>query len=119
MKIQQKQKIKRVLSKVFTPYFRATKKFNRKPKFTILMYHSVNPSHQWSVRPKDFEEQIKFLASNHRVLPLKDFFKFKKNSFAISFDDGYEDNFHYAFPILKKYNCPATFLFVQGLLKKK
>jgi len=37
--VQQKQRIKRILAKVFSPYFRVVKLFNHKPKFTILMYH--------------------------------------------------------------------------------
>lgn len=119
MKVQQKQKIKRILAKVFYPYLQAVKLFSREPKFTILMYHLVNPSHQWSTKPNEFEEQIKFLTSNYQVSPLKDFFNFNKDSIAITFDDGYEDNFYYALPILKKYNCPATFFICTGFVTKE
>lgn len=119
MKTQQKQKIKRVLAKAFFPYFRTIKLLDRRPKFTILMYHSINPHHRWLIHPDKFEQQIKFLTSNYRVIPLKDFFNYKENSITITFDDGYEDNFYYALPILKKYNCPATFLIFTGFITEE
>lgn len=119
MKIQQKQKIKRILAKVFSPYFRMTKLFDHRLKFTILMYHSINPEHRCSIKPNEFEKQIKFLTSNYRISCLKDFFNFEEDSFTITFDDGYEDNFYYALPILRKYNCPATFFICTGFVTKK
>ena len=79
MEVQKKQKIKRILAKVFSPYFRLTKLLDRQPKFTILMYHSVNPDHRWSIKPNEFEEQIKFLTLSYQISSLKDFFNFKKN----------------------------------------
>lgn len=119
MKVQQKQEIKRILAKIFYPYFRVVKLFDREPKFTILMYHSVNPNHPWSISPQNFEEQIRFLTSNYQILPLKNFLNFNENSLSITFDDGYEDNFYYALPILKKYNCPATFFICTGFVTKE
>ena len=119
MEIQQKQKLKRILVKIFSLCFQIRKILDKQPRFTILMYHSVNPSHQWSIKPKEFEKQIKFLTSNYQASSLKDFLNFNKNSFAITFDDGYEDNFYYALPVLKKYNCPATFFISTGFITKE
>ena len=119
MKIQQKQKIKRTLAKIFYPCFQITKLLDKRPKFTILMYHSVNPNHRRSIKLEKFEQQIEFLTSNYQVSPLKDFFNFNRNSFAVTFDDGYEDNFQYALPILKKYNCSTTFFICTGFVEKE
>ena len=82
------------------------------------MYHSINSNHPASVRPKDFEKQIKWLKDNYSIVNLWDPLNFQEDSVAITFDDGYEDNFIYAFPILKKYNCPATIFVTTGLDRK-
>jgi len=86
----------------------------------IAMYHSVNPEAQprnlLTVSPQTFERQMRFLKVNHyNVLPLesvaaliKEKKKIPSKAIAITLDDGYKDNYIYAFPILKKYNLPAT-----------
>ena len=40
-----------------------------------------------------------------------------KNSFAITFDDGFENNYKIAAPILKKYNLKSTFYFSTELVE--
>jgi peptidoglycan/xylan/chitin deacetylase (PgdA/CDA1 family) len=92
----------------------------------ILMYHSVaaevEPGYRLAVTPKTFERQMRFLKQNHyRVIPLEDMVslirekkKIPAKAVAITFDDGYKDNFTYAFPILKRYRLPATiFVIIQ------
>lgn len=86
----------------------------------ILMYHSVSPTAQpenrLAVTPEAFERQMRFLKNHaYNVLPLEEIaglVREKKEiplkTLAITFDDGYKDNFLYAFPVLKKYNLPAT-----------
>lgn len=82
----------------------------------ILMYHMINeklPNAKFNhlrVSPKNFEKQISWLSKNgfksyfvreiSQNMPLK--------SIIITFDDGYEDNFTNALPILQKYNFKAT-----------
>ena len=86
----------------------------------ILMYHSVSPAAQpanaLAVRDSTFARQMRFLKEHHyQVLPLETLaglIREKKQippkAIAITLDDGYKDNYLYAFPILKKYNLPAT-----------
>ncbi len=90
----------------------------------ILMYHSVNPhapkENRLVVPVESFQRQMRFLKEHkYKVLPLEElanFIKEKKRvphkTVAITFDDGYKDNYIYAFPILKKYNLPATIFII-------
>jgi len=89
----------------------------------ILMYHRVlrhvDP-HGINVQPgmyvtsRTFERQISFLASTHQILPLEELIgKANRNESmggccAITFDDGWRDNYTEAFPLLEKYRVPAT-----------
>ena len=89
----------------------------------ILMYHMISEHKKKSkfnglrVDPSLFEKQIKYLIDNNwsfytmnELIENKD--TLAKKSIAITFDDGYEDNFTNAFKILKKYNIKATIYLV-------
>jgi len=90
----------------------------------VLMYHSVSPKataeNRLNVSVATFERQMLFLKEHrYNVLPLGslvDLIKNKKkippSSVVITFDDGYRNNFDYAFPILKKYKFPATIFII-------
>ena len=86
----------------------------------ILIYHRVGNTieHSWShtsVRIEDFENQIRYLSSKCHAIPLDELSQYvqekkplPKRAIAITFDDGYKDNYLNAYPILKRYNMPAT-----------
>lgn len=90
----------------------------------ILMYHSVNPEAQPQKRTEltvdMFKRQMEFLKQRrYNVIPLeslalliKEKKKIPPKTLAITFDDGYKDNYVYAFKILKKYNLPATIFII-------
>jgi len=93
------------------------------------MYHRVHTplSDPWdlSVTPENFERQIKFLKSNYPIVSIGEIAhqiqkrNIEKNSIAITFDDGYLDNFETARPILEKYSVPATFFITDGYLDNR
>ena len=82
----------------------------------ILMYHHVSPnSGLVTVSPDTFKAQIKVLAKEgwHTIgtEQLESFYAgehLPKKSLMITFDDGYLDNWTYAFPILQKLSVKAT-----------
>lgn len=94
----------------------------------IMMYHRVlsepKPEYRLSVSVKALNRQLQFLKKNHyNVLSLEelaDLIRHKKKipprTIALTFDDGYEDNYTNALPVLKKYNLPVTiFLIVEEI----
>ncbi len=86
------------------------------------MYHSISEHikkekhNKWRVKPKDFEKQMNwFYKNNWKSFTISELVKLDKipeKSFVITFDDGYEDNFTNAFPVLQKYNFKATIYLV-------
>lgn len=100
-----------------------------KPRYTvpILIYHSINYGEgTFFVTPENFSKQMEYLKkNNYKVITLDELvnsIKGKKSirkSVVITFDDGYEDNFKYAYPILKKFGFPATVFIVSDFVGKK
>ena len=91
----------------------------------ILLYHRFAPRDT----PRDmgvstFERQIEFLKRKFRIFPLSDLVARKRagevmpaNAAAITVDDGYEDFYLYAYPVLKRHGVPATFYVVSEFVE--
>ncbi|TGE08040.1 polysaccharide deacetylase family protein [Hymenobacter fodinae] len=89
------------------------------PRAAVLMYHRIGHTEsdiwQLSVAPNFFKRQLQFLRSNYNVISLDTLLqqhktnRIQRGSIAITFDDGYIDNYIIALPLLAKYNLPATF----------
>jgi len=91
----------------------------------ILMYHSIDEKEnetKLSLCPAGFARQMQFLyEKGYRVISLDEMVDMIKNktrvphkTVAITFDDGYENNYTCAYTILKKYNFPATIFVITG-----
>ncbi|MBF0486081.1 MAG: polysaccharide deacetylase family protein [Candidatus Omnitrophica bacterium] len=85
----------------------------------VIMYHSIAVASDEplnNVRPQIFARQMAYLKRHgYKVLSLDEYANgiregklFPHNSVVITFDDGFEDNYTNAWPILKKYGFPAT-----------
>jgi peptidoglycan/xylan/chitin deacetylase (PgdA/CDA1 family) len=72
----------------------------------------------------EFEKIIIYLKNNFKIVSLPEIFEInrsgkqpEKKTIALTFDDGYINNFTVALPVLKKYNVPATFYLIsKGLV---
>lgn len=90
----------------------------------VLMYHMISehlPKKQSKfnrlrVKPSDFEKQLIWLKKkNFKSFTLSELSELENipaKSVVLTFDDGYEDNFIKAFPLLKKYEFKATIYIV-------
>ena len=91
----------------------------------ILYYHRVNEDgHPFfdAISTSVFEQQMRYLARHYKVVPLGEATRLLEEGgrpemvVAVTFDDGYRDNYANAFPILKRYGLPATIFLTTGSL---
>jgi peptidoglycan/xylan/chitin deacetylase (PgdA/CDA1 family) len=92
----------------------------------ILVYHHVRPGSTSTlfVSPEEFDKQLEYLQyyGFHTIsfADLADYFEKGKPlpqyPVILSFDDGWENQFAYGFPILQKYHDTATFYVVTDYL---
>jgi peptidoglycan/xylan/chitin deacetylase (PgdA/CDA1 family) len=89
-----------------------------RPGPVILMYHSIGGvglSPDIVVSTSNFHAHIDHLHKHYRLASLDEIVQLLQSgrevpldTVAVTFDDGYRDNFENAFPILQRYECPAT-----------
>ncbi len=91
-----------------------------KPQIAILWYHRVEEPAKapWSlpaISPQDFERQMRYLRKCYDIISIDTLIRLVQEkehlprmAVVITFDDGYKDNFTNAYPILRKYDVPAT-----------
>lgn len=93
----------------------------------IIMYHYVRVvdknkdplGYNLSINPEDFEKQMKYLKEQgYTSLHLQDLIdgKVPKKAIVLSFDDGLEDFYTTALPILKKYEFTASNAVITGMI---
>jgi peptidoglycan/xylan/chitin deacetylase (PgdA/CDA1 family) len=100
----------------------------------VLTYHRVLDNHQLKVSNSNpsiiidsglFDQQIQFLKRYFNIISLDEFKQgirtgqFPDNSCLITFDDGWLDNYVFAYPILKKYEVPATIFLATDYIGNK
>lgn len=95
----------------------------KRQKLIILAYHRVADPNKTpllnprlvSAVPKDFDEQMEYLAANFNVISMETALEsvigtiaLPKRAVLITFDDAYFDFPEFAWPILKKHRLPAS-----------
>ena len=107
-------------------------RLSRNPHLWVLMYHRILPSDDarfaaeepgMIVTPDTFRQQLRQLKQLFTVLPLGEWVEraergapLPQRACAITFDDGWRDNFEFALPILQQEQLPATVFVVSHMI---
>ncbi|MHB8652048.1 MAG: polysaccharide deacetylase family protein [Minisyncoccota bacterium] len=95
-------------------------------RIPIFIYHSVLPDHpsetpiqkEYTITPELFEQQLIYLRDHgYTTISLDELVRDIKmgttsptiKPVVLTFDDGWRNQYYYAFPLLKKYHATATF----------
>jgi len=98
----------------------------------VFVYHRIHPgkgnARVANICPEEFEKQIRYLKENFVIYSIEKLVNVLKNNqidnegikniAVVTFDDGYKDNYIYAYPILKKYKIPASIFLITDYVGK-
>jgi peptidoglycan/xylan/chitin deacetylase (PgdA/CDA1 family) len=86
---------------------------------SILVFHSIGNGSPFSQPLDRFEEHIRYIASNYQIVPLRQLLEAPEarvRRVAITFDDGYADNYESVFPLLSRLCIPFTVFLTTGFV---
>jgi len=95
--------------------------------FVVLAYHSISSKKEYpyGVSSKAFESHLVHIKNFYNVVPVDDIVTriksggiFEDVLIALTFDDGFKDNYDIAFPLLAKHNIPATIFISTDIVQK-
>lgn len=96
----------------------------------VIMYHSLlkdkNLQNNYTISPGLFEDDLKHITQNgYTTVTVNDLINFVYSDKALpdkcimlTFDDGYYNNYYYAYPLLKEYNCKAVISPIASVTEK-
>ncbi|MGB7208701.1 MAG: polysaccharide deacetylase family protein [Pyrinomonadaceae bacterium] len=102
-------------------------RFLNRHKVPILMYHRFSRDEEFGKTSwATFESHLSYLTRHYKIISLDELIEYRRKgepvpprSAAITIDDGYRDFYDIAFPVLKKFNVPATLYVVTGFVDGK
>jgi len=112
-------------SGIISCYIFFRKRLLKKYRTIVLTYHRIRDDEKdpdISVSTSNFNRQMEYLKHNFEVVSLNTLIANvepktrKADRAAITFDDGYKDNFLNAYPVFKKHDLPATIFLVSKQL---
>jgi len=108
---------------LISPWNKKLQLMLKRQKVIVLGYHRVCDDFKDDVTVgiEQFERQMDILVKGYAVISIEDlvsqrFPNTERNIIAVTFDDGYLDNYLNALPILLKYGVPAAFFVSTGII---
>ena len=104
----------------FIPQTKSVSASESTVKLPIIMYHSISKDSkqqgQYVIDPKKFENDLtKLKEEGYTTITVQDLIDYTENNkelpekpIMLTFDDGYYNNYLYAYPLLKEYKCKAV-----------
>ncbi|MFO0973672.1 MAG: polysaccharide deacetylase family protein [Phycisphaerae bacterium] len=101
---------------------------------TVLTYHGVHdgslPDDLYAYNTKhvhvdDFERQLRWLTHHYDIVPLAEVQaviasgQWRPRLLALTFDDGYENNYRVAWPVLRRMSLPATIFVTTDIIDRQ
>lgn len=103
-----------------------------KNSLTIVLFHRVindkdtrwgQTDKEWAVTDVFFEQALVFFKKHYNPVTLEDVInhyekgiKLPCNALLLTFDDGWKDNYDYAFPLMTKHKIPSTIFCTTGAI---
>lgn len=107
-------------------------RLSSRPSLLVLMYHRVLPPEDPSraveqpgmfVSPATLDMHLRVLREHFELVHLDDWLRRERageplpqRACALTFDDGWRDNYEHAFPVLQRHQAPATIFLVSTLI---
>jgi peptidoglycan/xylan/chitin deacetylase (PgdA/CDA1 family)/folate-dependent phosphoribosylglycinamide formyltransferase PurN len=101
--------------------------WGNRQRIVVLLYHRVSDELRDSltVGIEQFDAQMEWLSRHHQVVSIVDIVqggKLPRDAarpvVAVTFDDGYLDNYEHAVPILLRHQVPAAFFVSTGMIEQ-
>ena len=98
-----------------------------RPRVTVLLYHRVSDDARdnLTVGVEQFDRQMALLRRRFRVMTIEEVLACETVPYsgepmiAVTFDDGYLDNYLHAAPILRRHGVPAAFFVATGIVDRQ
>lgn len=107
------------------PLVRLRNRLTKKREVVVLLYHRVTDELRDGVTVgiEQFDQQIGYLAKHYPIASIDDIVDGNipesadgRPLVAVTFDDGYRDNFDHAVPVLLRHRMPAGFFVSTGMI---
>ncbi len=105
------------------------KKVFKQYRRIILVYHEISKqgaNSKYAVSKENFEKHMDYIKRHFSAVSLDTILEMSEgksnitmDAVAITFDDGFKDNFLNAYPVLQKYQLRATIFLISGWIARK